>query len=149
MAKTSAASRNSFSVKSNGAGSFCSLTHQVITGATRFNSAAEREPITQSTFKSDRPSRCSPRAADPWRITDSRFSCAASFSRPTNPVSLVSLPFIAFLAYQSPPAPPPPLLPPPNPPKPPPPPLSEPPPQPPELPPNPPPLQPPPPRSSF
>src|SRR5215472_18843177 len=108
-----------------------------------------------TTFKSECPSRKSPRAADPNKMTHSKFVAANSFSLFTNSVSFASVESISasiFISprqnlmrlvsmrsfYQLPEAPPPPLLPPPNPPKPPPP-----PPHPLEPPPNPPPPQPP------
>src|SRR5579883_284730 len=126
MAKTSAAERSSLSVKKSGEGSSCSFVHQFTAGAMRLSSAPERETSVHSRFRSDFPSRCSPRAADPYRSTDSRFVPAASLSRPTSPASLVSMGCISSSllfaeVYQPPLAPPPPLLPPPNPPKPPPP----------------------------
>src|ERR1700731_4718330 len=45
----------------------------------------------QTTLRSERPSRKSPRAADPNKMTHSRFAPANSFSRLTSSVSLVSV----------------------------------------------------------
>src|SRR5438132_10869774 len=81
----------------------------------------------QTTLRSECPSRKSPRAADPYKITHSRFAAANSFSLRTNSASFASMesisnPLLSPKRYQLPEAPPPPLLPPPNPPNPPPPP---------------------------
>src|SRR5215467_16047817 len=151
MEKTSAASRNSSCVKNSGAGSFCSTFHHFTTPASRPSSSTVRECNMHATFKSECPSRKSPRAAEPNKITHSRFVAANSLSRFTSSVSFASVESISAsnpelpqsrsrkFSYQLPEAPPPPLLPPPNPPNPPPP-----PPHPLEPPPNPPPPQPPP-----
>src|SRR6266704_1550480 len=141
MAKTSAAFFSSSFVMKSGAGSFCSTHHHFTTCARRPNSSTLNERRTQTTLRSECPSRKSPRAAEPNRITHSRFADANSFSLLTSSTSFVSVesisrPFLSFQpGYQPPEAPPPPLLPPPNPPNPPPPPPKPPPPQspPPEL----------------
>src|SRR6266446_1268429 len=142
MAKTSAACFSSSLVKKSGAGSFWSTHHHFTTCASRPSSSTLSECRMQTTLRSECPSRKSPRAADPYKITHSRFAAANSFSLRTNSASFASMesipnPLLSPKRYQLPDAPPPPLLPPPNPPNPPPP------PQPLELPPKPPPPRPP------
>src|SRR6266446_1565815 len=144
MAKTSAACFSSSLVKKSGAGSFWSTHHHFTTCASRPSSSTLSECRMPTTLRSECPSRKSPRAADPYKITHSRFAAANSFSLRTNSASFASMesisnPLLSPKRYQLPEAPPPPLLPPPNPPNPPPP---E---KPPELPPNPPPPRQPPP----
>src|SRR6266550_829334 len=72
----------------------------------------------QTTLRSECPSRKSPRAADPNKMTHSRFAPANSFTLLTSSVSLVSVesishPFLFIPRYQLPEAPPPPPKPPP------------------------------------
>src|SRR6266568_1851955 len=126
MAKTSAACRNSSFVKKRGAGSFCSTHHHFTTSAIRPSSSTLNAWRTQTTLRSEWPSRKSPRAPEPYNMTHSRFVAANSFSRFTSSLSFASVDSISLFflppRYQLPEAPPPPLLPPPNPPNPPPPP---------------------------
>src|SRR5215467_15194821 len=134
MEKTSAACRNSSCVKNSGAGSLWSKHHHFTTPANRPSSSTVSERRMHATFKSECPSRKSPRAAEPNKITHSRFVAANSLSRFTSSVSFASVESISAsnpelpqsrsrkFSHQLPEAPPPPLLPPPNPPNPPPPP---------------------------
>src|SRR5437763_13559390 len=154
IAKTSAACRNSSCVKKSGAGSFCSTHHHFTTPASRPSSSTDSERKIQTTLRSECPSRKSPRAAEPNKMTHSKLLAANSFNRFTSSASLASVERIsasslnstAFLRFGSfqlpfshlPDAPPPPLLPPPTTPHPPPP------PHPPDPPPTPPPFHPPP-----
>src|SRR5256714_13737412 len=135
MAKTSADLSSSSLVKKSGAGCLSEPVHHFTTGAIRASSSMASERTVHITFKSERPSRKSPRAAEPYTITDSRFDPRASCRRSTRffKRSCISRSRHSSRIHQLPDAPPPPLLPPPKPPKPP-----E---NPPEPPPKPPPLQ--------
>src|SRR5579884_591671 len=126
IAKTSADSRNSLRRKKRGAVSLCCFSHQTSAGLRRASSAASSDLSVHKMFRSDREASYSPRAAEPYKITDSRFSPASSRSLRTSSSSFSSGFCILWLhagnAHQLPEAPPPPLIPPPNPPNPPPPP---------------------------
>src|SRR6267143_146478 len=102
MAKTFAASLSSSFVKKRGAGSFCSTHHHFTTSARRPNSSTLNERRMQTTLRSECPSRKSPRAAEPNKMTHSRFAPANSFSLLTSSVSFVSVesisnPFLSSL----------------------------------------------------
>src|ERR1700730_12204584 len=156
IGKTCVERRSSSVRKNSGAGSFNSLVHQPTTGEINCRSFISMVTSVHNTFRSEEPGREAPRAGEPYKITDSRFFPAASFSRLTSSVNFASIfstrprlihAFDSFGSslldnsfYHLPPAPPPPLEPPPNPPNPPPPPPPQPPPPPP---PPPPPLPPP------
>src|SRR5882724_2756807 len=91
MAKTSAACFSSSLVKKSGAGSFCSTHHHFTTCASRPNSSTLSECRTQTTLRSECPSWKSPSAAEPNKMTHSRFAAANSFSLLTNSASFVSV----------------------------------------------------------
>src|SRR6267378_5966576 len=91
MAKTSAACFSSSLVKKSGAGSFWSTHHHFTTCASRPSSSTLSECRMPTTLRSECPSRKSPRAADPYKITHSRFAAANSFSLLTNSANFVSV----------------------------------------------------------
>src|SRR5438445_3815301 len=91
MAKTSAAFFSSSLVKKSGAGSFWSAHHHFTTCASRPNSSRLSECRMQTTLRSECASRKSPRAAEPNKITHSKFAAANSFSLRTNSASFVSV----------------------------------------------------------
>src|SRR5438105_11377972 len=100
MAKTSAACRNSSCVKKSGAGSFCSTHHHFTTPASRPSSSKLSERKMHTTFRSECPSRKSPRAAEPNKITHSKFVAANSLSRFTSSVNFASIESISA-SFQS------------------------------------------------
>src|SRR3984957_7824328 len=130
MGKQSVEVRSSSSLSNSGDGWPCARHHLKI-GSASANSAGETRVRTHKTFRSEKCSLCSPAAAEPYKITESRRSRCACLRRSTSSWSLSSI----LCRHQSPEAPPPPESPPPKPPKPPPP-LSPPKPPPPQPPPS-------------
>src|SRR5437764_541046 len=102
MAKTSAACRNSSCVKKSGAGSFCSTHHHFTTPASLPSSSTLSERKIHTTFRSECPSRKSPRAAEPNKMTHSKFVAANSLNRFTSSVSLPSVESISASISNSP-----------------------------------------------
>src|SRR5581483_1024582 len=90
IAKTSADSRNSLRRKKRGAVSLCCFSHQTSAGLRRASSAASSDLSVHKMFRSDREASYSPRAAEPYKITDSRFSPASSRSLRTSSSSFSS-----------------------------------------------------------
>src|ERR1700733_14919305 len=117
MGKQSVDVRSSSSLKSTGDG-LPSERHHSKMGAESASSAGVTRGSTHNTLMSEKCSLCSPAAAEPYKITESRRSRWACLRRSTSSWSVSSI----VCRYQLPEAPPPPESPPPKPPKPPPPP---------------------------
>src|SRR5437660_10077 len=83
MTKTSVDRSSSALVISSGVGCFC-LCHQSVTGARLASVWNEASPKMQSRLMSENSGSNSPAAADPYRITLSRFGPAAWRNRLTN-----------------------------------------------------------------